>query len=169
MDSPNYDSLCWFVDEVLPLIEQTLGWRTRLTIAGFVSDDATLDRFRGHPRVTLRGAVADLAPLYDAHRVFIAPTRYAAGLPYKICEAASFGLPVAASELLRRQLGWSNEQDILAADSADPAAFARQVLALYQSEPLWRRIRAGAAERIRTECGDAACEQVLSAILQSPS
>ena len=25
VDSPNYDSLCWFVDEVLPLIENSLG------------------------------------------------------------------------------------------------------------------------------------------------
>ena len=33
-DSPNYDSLCWFVDEVLPLVEQALGYETRLTIAG---------------------------------------------------------------------------------------------------------------------------------------
>jgi glycosyltransferase involved in cell wall biosynthesis len=151
------------------LIERTLGWRTRLTIAGFAGDHGALDRFSGHARITLRGAVADLAPLYDAHRIFIAPTRYAAGLPYKICEAASFGLPVAASELLRQQLGWSNDQDMLAADTVDPAAFARQVLALYQSESLWHRIRAGAAARIRTECGDAACERVLSGILQRSS
>jgi len=41
-----------------------------------------LARFRDHPRITLRGAVADTVPLYDSHRVFIASTRYAAGVPY---------------------------------------------------------------------------------------
>jgi len=166
MDSPNYDSLCWFVDEVLPLIEQQLGYETRLTVAGFIGEGVDFDRFRNHPRITLRGAVADMAPLYDTHRVFVAPTRYAAGLPYKVHEAASYGLPVVATELLRRQLAWEDGQDLLAADAADPAAFARQVLALYQSEELWNRIRTGAAECIRTECGHERYAQVLAEILQ---
>ena len=33
MDSPNYDSLCWFVDEVLPLIERELAWEPSLTVS----------------------------------------------------------------------------------------------------------------------------------------
>lgn len=81
-DSPNYDSLVWFVDQVLPLIERDLGYETRLTIAGFVAEKVDMTRFSGHARITLRGAIADLTPLYDRHRVFVAPTRYAAGLPY---------------------------------------------------------------------------------------
>ena len=80
--------------------------------------------FREHPRITLRGTVADTLPLYASHRVFVAPTRYAAGLPYKVNEAASFGLPVVATELLRGQLGWTDGEDILAAPAADPALFA---------------------------------------------
>jgi hypothetical protein len=51
MDSPNYDSLCWFIDAVLPLIEQELGWQTRLTVAGYTGPDVTLDRFRDHLRI----------------------------------------------------------------------------------------------------------------------
>ena len=35
-DSPNHDALEWFVREVLPLVEQSLGWETRLTVAGYV-------------------------------------------------------------------------------------------------------------------------------------
>jgi glycosyltransferase involved in cell wall biosynthesis len=166
LESPNYDSLCWFVDDVLPLVEQELGYETRLTIAGFIGHDVDLSRFRDHPRITLRGAIADLRPLYDAHRVFVAPTRYAAGLPYKVHEAASYGVPVVATELLRRQLGWEHEQDLLVADVTDPAAFARQVLALYRSEELWNRIRAGAAERIRVECSRERCEQAVVEILR---
>jgi glycosyltransferase involved in cell wall biosynthesis len=166
MDSPNYDSLCWFVDEVLPLIEQQLGYQTRLTVAGFVGAEVELERFRNHPRITLRGAVADMTPLYGAHRVFVAPTRFAAGLPYKVHEAASYGLPVVATELLREQLGWQDGRDLLAADAADPGAFARQVLALYQSEDVWNRVRAAAAERIGTECGGEEYGRVLAEILR---
>ncbi|PPQ28582.1 glycosyltransferase [Rhodopila globiformis] len=166
MDSPNFDSLCWFVDEVLPRVEQQLGYETRLTIAGFVAPDVNLGRFQDHPRVTLRGEVADMTPLYDAHRVFVAPTRFAAGIPYKLHEAASQGIPIVATELLRQQLGWENWQDMLAVDQTDPGTFADLVVTLYQSETLWNQLRAGAAQRIRTECGQAAFEPVVAAILQ---
>ncbi len=150
MDSPNLDSLTWFVDEVLPLIEDALGWETRLTIAGYVAPGVDLSRFERHPRITLRGAVSNLEPLYNASRVFVAPTRYAAGAPYKVFEAASRGLPVVASSLLRDELGWAHEEEILAAE-IDAEAFAAAVIALYQQERLWRVIREGGLRRIRRE------------------
>jgi GT2 family glycosyltransferase/glycosyltransferase involved in cell wall biosynthesis len=151
LDSPNYDSLVWLVETVLPIVQQALGWQTRLTVVGYTGADVSLERFGDHPRVSLLGAVADMRPIYDAHRVFVAPTRFAAGIPYKVHEAASFGIPVVASELLRRQLGWKNDHELLAADVTDPEAFAQHIISLYQSEALWSRIRAAAAERVRQE------------------
>ena len=148
MDGPNYDSLCWFVDAVLPLLDKSLGWETRLTIAGYTAADVNLDRFRGHPRITLRGAVADLEPLYASHRIFVAPTRFAAGAPYKVHEAASFGLPVVATDLLRLQLDWTDGQELLAADAGDPVGFAARIVALYRDEALWNRLRDAAVGRL---------------------
>jgi glycosyltransferase involved in cell wall biosynthesis len=104
--------------------------------------------------VTLLGEVANTVPLYDGHRVFIAPTRYAAGVPYKVHEAASFGVPVVATELLREQLGWENQRHLLAADASDAEAFASHVVALYRSEALWTTIRDGAAALIRASCAE---------------
>ena len=150
-DSPNHDSLCWFVDEVLPIVEQQLGPETRLTIVGYTAEQVTLDRFRGHPRITIRGAVAETKPLYDTHRVFIAPTRFAAGTPYKVYEAASFGLPVVATGLLRGQLGWENGREILSAASDDPALFASHVVRLHQDAIFWRNVRDAALERLRKD------------------
>jgi glycosyltransferase involved in cell wall biosynthesis len=150
-DSPNYDSLVWLIETVLPIVQEALGWQTHLTVAGYAGRDVSLERFGDHPRVTLLGAVADTRRLYDAHRVFVAPTRYAAGVPYKVHEAASFGVPVVASELLRRQLGWENGQELLAADVTAPEAFAGHIISLYQSEALWSKIRVAAAERVRQE------------------
>lgn len=165
IDSPNYDSLCWFVDAVLPLIERALGYETRLTIAGFTSGGADLSRFADHPRITLRGEVADLTPLYNANRVFVAPTRFAAGLPYKVHDAASFGLPVVATEVLRRQLGWQNGQTLLTASVSDPEQFAAHVVALYRDQALWNDIRAAAAEQVRIECGRGAFGRIVAAVL----
>jgi O-antigen biosynthesis protein len=151
MDHPNYDGLAWFIDEILPLIERTLRWETRLTVAGYIAPDVTLDRFKGHPRVTLRGSVPDLTPLYDANRVFVAPARFAAGIPYKVHEAAAFGLPVVATSLLARQLGWRDAEAIGAAEVNDPAGFAARVIALHRDARLWERVRDAALARVATE------------------
>ncbi|MBS0644924.1 MAG: glycosyltransferase [Acetobacteraceae bacterium] len=149
-DSPNYDSLVWFADAVLPLIEEALGWQTRLTVAGYTAPGVDLSRFDRHPRITLRGAVGNLEPLYNSSRVFIAPTRFAAGTPYKVYEAASRGLPVVAADHLVEALDWTHEEEILAAETS-PHAFASAVIALYQQEELWRHLREGALRRLRRE------------------
>lgn len=153
-DSPNFDSLIWFVDTVLPLIEAELKWETRLTIAGYTAPGVDLTRFGHHPRITLRGPVADLAPLYNAHRIFVAPTRYAAGAPFKVLEAASHGLPVVATALLRKQLDWRVEQEMLAADADDPETFAACIVTLYRDQSLWRTIREGALRRLQQQYGE---------------
>jgi O-antigen biosynthesis protein len=151
IESPNYDSLCWFVDDVLPLIETALGWETRLTIAGYTDAGVTLDRFSDHPRISLRGAVTDMTPLYDAHRVFVAPTRFAAGTPYKLYEAASYGLPIVASDLLRRQTDWQDGGELLSAPIDDPQRFADRIIGLYRDTALWQSLRDTALARLAAE------------------
>ncbi|MDE2516675.1 MAG: glycosyltransferase [Rhodospirillales bacterium] len=164
--SPNYDSLVWFVDAVLPLVEEALGWETRLSIAGFTMPEVDMARFAAHPRITLRGTVADPRPLYDAHRLFVAPTRFAAGTPYKVHEAASFGLPVVATALLARQTGWRHGTELLAAEADDAAGFAAEIVRLYRDEALWQGLRDAALGRIAAEHGSAAYDRVLSEVLQ---
>jgi GT2 family glycosyltransferase len=167
--SPNLDSLEWFVDEVLPIIERRLGWQTRLTVVGYTAPGVNLDKFAKHARVTLAGTIVDLTRVYDQHRVFIAPTRFAAGLPYKVYEAASFGLPVVATELLRRQMGWENGRDILCADTDDPEQMAKQVLALCQDAALWQRIRANALDRLSRENSPEGYAEAIQRLLGPPT
>ena len=68
---------------------------------------------------------------YDACRIFIAPTRFAAGIPYKVHEAAANGLPSVVTPLLAGQLTWSHDSELLVAESAEQ--FAEQCLRLYRS------------------------------------
>jgi glycosyltransferase involved in cell wall biosynthesis len=165
-DSPNHDALAWFVREVLPLVERTLGWETRMTVAGYVAPEVSLRAYRDHPRITLRGTVDDVAPLYDVHRVCVAPARYAAGLPYKVHEAASYGLPLVVSSLLAGQLGWRDGCELLAVDTADPAEFARRIIALYRDPALWQTLRDNALARVRTDHGRAQYETAVRQVLE---
>lgn len=166
MDSPNYDGLCWLIDEVLPHVEGALGWETQLTVVGYTAQEVSLERFRGHPRVTLRGTVSDLGPVYDRHRLFVAPTRYAAGMPYKLHEAASYGVPIVATELLRQQLDWAHEVELLAGDSGDAVGFAALIIKLYRDVDLWERLCTNALRRLCHEASLTKYEATIKAVVE---
>jgi glycosyltransferase involved in cell wall biosynthesis len=108
----------------------------------------------GAPGVEILGAVPELGDLYDAARVFVAPTRFSAGVPLKVYEAASRGVPVVATELLATQLGWEPDQELVVS-AAEPAAFAAAVARLYTDEALWRLVREAALARVQRECSEA--------------
>jgi GT2 family glycosyltransferase/SAM-dependent methyltransferase/glycosyltransferase involved in cell wall biosynthesis len=134
-DSPNYDSLRWFVQEIWPAIRALLGEVT-LTVAGALHPDASdLEA----PGVILLGRVEDLVPLYAAARIFIAPTRFAAGLPHKVVEAAGAGLPTVATSLIATQMGWADRESIMSADR--PEDFAGACAALHEDPVLWQSLR----------------------------
>jgi glycosyltransferase involved in cell wall biosynthesis len=146
--SPNSDSLRWFQREIAPLLDR------------YMEQDWHVDIIGRHPphrlreitdrRLILRGAIDDLVPVYNSARVFLAPTRFAAGVPHKIHEAAAHGVPVVATSILAEQLGWSHEVELLVADSADD--FARCAARLYRDPDLWQRLRLSALARVQVDC-----------------
>lgn len=150
-DSPNLDSLVWFVKEVLPLLEGKLEEDIKLRICGYINPDLELHTLLAHPRVEVVGRVNDMQPYYDTHRIFIAPTRFAAGIAYKLHEAAANGLPIVASCLLCKQVGWQAHVDIMEAETGNAQDFAQAILELYQNRALWERIRRNALRRIVQE------------------
>jgi len=166
-DSPNLDGLEWFAGHVLPHLDTALPEDVPITIAGYVNRRIDLSNLGRARRINLAGPADDLAPLYDCHRVFFAPTRFAGGIPFKLHEAASFGLPIVASELLARQVGWPDGTNLLAGDITDPAQFAAQMLRLYGDEPLWHRLRDAALARLATENSEAFYRATLSEILEN--
>ena len=150
-DSPNLDSLHWYVDEILPALEAEMENVPVLNFVGYTGPEVDLSAFKNHPKIALHGHAADLWPYYNHNRLFIAPTRFAAGTPYKVYEAASFGLPCVATGLLVEQLGWQDGVEILSAPVVEPKGFAARIAQLYSSELLWKGIRRNALARLAAE------------------
>lgn len=159
--TPNADSIVFFVREVMPVLDRLIGADYVLHVAG--RNAAPSVRALASERVKLLGRVADLSELYDSARVFIAPTRFAAGIPMKVHEAAAMGLPAAVTGLLARQLGWTDGEAVAVGDGAD--GFADAVARLYRDETLWRSVRKGALDRVLAECAPAAFDGRVAAIL----
>ncbi|OUJ14698.1 glycosyl transferase [Acetobacter sp. DsW_063] len=164
--SPNHDSLVWFIQHVLPLVREASGADIRLTVAGYRGAGVDLSSLGAFPGVELLGAVDDVAPLYASHKIFVAPTRFAGGVPYKVHEAASYGLPVVASDLLCRQLGWRDGLEIVSGPVDDPSRFASRVASLYADEEFWSAVRTGALRALEDENSEKSYTVRLNAILQ---
>jgi GT2 family glycosyltransferase len=159
--TPNADSLRWFGEEILPSLRRTLGKPIRLKIVGevHVSSIAELDG----AAFELLGAVDDLRPHYEAARLVVAPTRFAAGIPHKVGQAAAHGVPVVATDLLAQQLGWVPGRDLLAA--SDAAGFAAACALLYRNAAVWQEIRKSALQRVREDCAPERFDAVVSRLL----
>jgi O-antigen biosynthesis protein len=142
-NSPNVDSIIWFMNEVHPLMAPDE--RPRVLIIG--NNQAPSLAGLNHPGITFLGSIDDLAPYYEAARVFIAPTRFAAGVPLKVVEAAAHRIPVVCTSILARQLGWTHEKEALVADT--PADFAACCLRLHSDPILWENISTRAHDHYR--------------------
>lgn len=158
-DTPNSDSLRWFVGEVWPQVTAELGPGIRLHLVGVC--DAPSVRALAGPRVVVHGRVDDLAGALDRARVFVVPTRYAAGIPHKAHEAAARGLPMVVSSLIARQLGW---QDFVAT-GPDAAAFARHCVALHRDPQAWQHQRSALLAAVRRDCSPAGFRDTLLQVL----
>lgn len=160
-DSPNADSLIWFLSKVFPRIQAELGPDVRLTIAGVNTSQRVRDL--AGPSVSITGHLRSLRNLYAGARIFVAPTRYGAGIPHKVHEAAAQGLPVVATPLLAGQLHWT-EREI--AIGENPEEFAAQCVEVYRNRGRWESLREAALERARVECSPEAFERRVWEILK---
>lgn len=159
--SPNADSILWFTREVLPLIRREFGQDLRLKVVGMVEAPsvAALDGID----IEMLGRVEDLRPVFETARIVVIPTRFAAGIPHKAHHAASLGVPIVATELIRAQLGWADGRDLLTSASAE--GFAKACIRLYTDPVLWASIRQEALARVEEDCAPPAFEKSIAEVL----
>jgi len=157
--SPNEDSLLWYGANVLHAVAART--QAKLRVVG-AAESPTFLIYAG-PECEILGPRDDLRAFFNEIRIFIAPTRFAAGLPQKLIDAASAGVPIVGTALLAGQLGWSHRREMLIADTAD--AFANACVELYTNEALWSALRANAAQRILERYGPGCFARELDAIV----
>lgn len=160
-DSPNVDSLIWFIDEIWPLIKKQIPSITLDIIGSAKSNKIQKINSAG---IKVHGKMDDIKPFYNKCRLFIAPTRYAAGIPYKIHEAAANGLPSVVTELLSKQLGWENNKEIWSVN-AKADEFAQMVISSYNDENNWGYVQKKMIDRIEKEMSEEKYMQTLKEIL----
>ncbi len=160
--TPNSDSIEWFISSVWPIIKSKLGEGIKLNLVG--ACDAPFIKIIKSDDILLHGIVPDLKEFFNSCRVFIAPTRFAAGVPHKVHEAAANGLPIVSSTLIAEQLLW---QDIIP-NTSDPEVFAQECVKLYTDKNHWINQQQKIREAVSRDCSPNNFNETLKAIIMRP-
>ena len=158
--SPNADSILYFAEKIYPIVRNRLG--VKLFVVGSIHPD--IRKELNSPSIIVTGHVDDLMEYYEKSRVFIVPTRYAAGIPLKLQEAMSYGLPSVITPLIGKQIRLTHRKEVLIGGSAEE--FAENVILLYEDEMLWNQLRDEGFRHIKKECNPQKLRKDLSEIVE---
>jgi O-antigen biosynthesis protein len=157
--SPNGDAIRYFVNQILPLVREKVN--CELYIAGTNRIQSIWKMESKYVHVV--GQVEDLTSYYNRSRLFVVPTRFSAGIPLKLLEAAAHGLPAVVTPLTAHQLGWRENRDLLVGHN--PEDFAKKVVNLYNNKDLFDLLRQNALDRIRLDYSPTFFRKTLENIL----
>jgi O-antigen biosynthesis protein len=143
--SPNEDAVRYFVNQIFPLVRKVVECEFYIVGTNNVKDIWDMESDCVH---VIR-KVDDLIHYYNRCRLFVVPTRYSAGSPYKMIEAAAYGLPAVVTPLIAARLGWRENRDILVGH--DAIDFGQKVIELYSNPNIFYSLRQNALDRIREE------------------
>ena len=160
-ESPNEDAVLYFAKEVYPKLHEAIS--CRFFIAGINPPDSIKELSSSSVIVT--GYVEDLREYYDKCRVFVVPHRYSAGIPWKLQEAMSYGIPAVVSQLTASQLDLTDGNEVLIAKNTDE--FVQKIIKIYQDEKLWYQIQQNALKYIQRTCNSEIMKTALNEIVKN--
>ena len=124
---PNIDAVCWFAQDILPLVRAQEP-ATRFYIVGMNPSPAVRDL--AGESVVVTGRVDDVRPYLRHASVAVAPLRVARGVQNKVLEAMAMAKPVVASDAAAVGISVRQGLDLQVADT--PSDFAQAVLELLE-------------------------------------
>jgi glycosyltransferase involved in cell wall biosynthesis len=158
---PNLDGVQWFLSAVFPLVRAALP-KVRLKLAGSGMPTAISDL--SMDGVDVLGWVEDLAGLFGAARLSVAPLRFGAGFKGKVATSLAHGLPVVGSSISLEGTGLHHGDGVAVADT--PGHFVREIVRLHEDATWWEAQSARALERVGTLYSPAAATEVWRRMLE---
>jgi len=140
---PNYEAMCWFVQNVYPDILRRIP-QAQLTITGNHAGKV----LPSENHITLTGFVEDVRPLIARSWCSIVPLHTGGGTRLKILEAMALGTPVVASSKGAEGLEATHGEELLIAD--DPHAYVSAIQDLFSNSEMRQRLATNAYEMVST-------------------
>jgi glycosyltransferase involved in cell wall biosynthesis len=125
---PNADGIRWFIQEVFPLVKNSIP-EVKLTIIGKKPPQDFLTLASEDPETfTVTGYVPELRPYLEKAGAVVIPVRVGSGMRVRILEALAQGLPVVTTTIGLEGINASPGRDILVGDS--PEEFSKELTRL---------------------------------------
>lgn len=128
----NVDAVCWFTDNVFPLIRASLE-NTEFYIVGSRPSNEVL-ALRQYQGVTVTGAVNDIRPYIAYANAAVAPMRIARGVQNKVLEAMAMAKPVLATQEAAEGIQAEYGKDLVVTTGEEELAQA--IVTLLRREPV---------------------------------
>lgn len=141
---PNADSICWFVQNVLPLVRKKVT-DARLLIVGR-NPTQRIEELGKQPGVVVVGSVPDVRTYIAQSAVVIAPLQIARGVQNKVLEAMASQRLVVCSTAAAEGIDGEDGKHLLVAN--DPQQWATHVEKGLNNVALRQRIAAAARQQI---------------------
>ncbi|MBF0343477.1 MAG: glycosyltransferase [Nitrospirae bacterium] len=154
---PNEDGIVYFVNDVMPLIQQRIP-NIKLYIVGNMPPKSVTDL--NSYNVIVTGHVVDVTSYFVNCRVFVSPLRYGAGVKGKIAQSMSYGLPVVTTSIGAEGFVLEDRKTALIADN--PQLFADCTVELYSDKRLWNRLSSNSVKFVENNFSiDKSTERIL--------
>jgi GT2 family glycosyltransferase len=145
---PNVDAVRFFAHEVMPILRGLLpdvpflvyGSNVPPEIEALACDD-----------IIIKGQVADVADIFDAARLMVAPLLTGAGVKGKVLDYIAHGLPSVLSPVAAEGIGLRHGDEALIAQT--PSQWAKAIAALYDDEAQWSAMSGAALRFARSQYG----------------
>ena len=144
---PNEDAVGFFVDEVLPRIQESVP-DVRFSIVGG-NPSARVQKLAEREGVVVTGRVPEIKPYFAEATVFVVPLRIGSGTRLKILEALAMGKAIVSTAVGAEGLDLRDGEEIFIAD--EPAAFADAVTRLLTNVPLRRQVGENGRARVEQD------------------
>jgi sugar transferase (PEP-CTERM/EpsH1 system associated) len=144
---PNVDAVCWFANDILPIIRQSLA-DAQFWIVG-ASPAPAVQALAAIPGVHVTGRVPDVRPYLAHATVAVAPMRIARGIQNKVLEAMAMARPVIVTSDALEGIDATPGLELALAD--DAATLARAACRIAASPAEARALGLGARRRVVTQ------------------
>jgi glycosyltransferase involved in cell wall biosynthesis len=141
---PNADGICYFVEQVLPIVQKLSGIPVTVSVVGADPLRRVMQLAEKNPSVSIHPNVPAVAPFYEQANLCIVPLRVGSGTRIKILEAFSYRRPVVSTHLGAEGLAVKDGEHLLLAD--EPDTMARACAALLNDQAMRDRMVGSAYE-----------------------
>lgn len=136
LHEPNWNTVQYLKEAIWPLIRKQFS-EAILKVYGAYPSQKALQLHQSRDGFLIMGRAADATEVVKKAKVVLAPIRFGAGLKGKLLEAMQCGTPSVTSEIgaeaMHADLPWNG------CITNDMEFFAKQAIALYHDEKLWKQ------------------------------